>query len=74
MAYLASKVSPTTRLIMAFLTSQPEPKSAIDISNTVGCSYWTARDICNALVASGQLTVVMRGKSPHYTIAVQEVF
>ena len=73
MAYLASKVSPTTRLILAFLTGQPEPQSSIDISNTVGCSYWTARDICQSLVASGQLTVVMRGKSPHYTIRIQEV-
>jgi hypothetical protein len=74
MAYLASKVSPTTRLILAFLCGQPEPQSSIDISDGIGCSYWTARDICNTLVASGQLTVIMRGKSPHYFAAVKEVF
>ena len=72
MAYLASKVSPTTRLIVAFLTTTLQPQSSIDISDAVGCSYWTARDICNTLAASGQLTVVMRGKSPHFRIAVQE--
>ena len=73
MAYLASKVSPTTRLIRAFLLSKPEPQSSIDISNAVGASYWTVRDICKHLVASGQFTLIMRGKSPHYSIAVLEI-
>jgi hypothetical protein len=73
MAYIASKVSPTTRLILAFLASKSEPQSTIDISDAVGASYWTARDIYKDLVKSSHLTITMRGKSPHYSLAVQGV-
>jgi hypothetical protein len=69
MAYIASKISPTTRLIVAFLNSKDEPQSAIDISDGVGCSYWTAADIAKALVDAGELTVMMIGKSAHYALA-----
>ena len=68
MAFLATaKLSPTTRLILNHFEKNPKPQSAIDVSDAVGASYWTARELCQALVQQGHLQQTMRGKSPHYS-------
>jgi hypothetical protein len=64
-----SPLSPTARLIIAFLTNKPEPQSAINISEAVGATYWTARDLAQKLVAQGVLRITMVGKSPHCSLA-----
>jgi DNA-binding IclR family transcriptional regulator len=68
MAFLAtSKLSPTARLILNHFEKTPKPQSAIDVSDAIGASYWTARELCQALVQQGRLTMTKSGKSPHYS-------
>jgi DNA-binding IclR family transcriptional regulator len=68
MAFLATaRLSPTSRLILNHFEKNPKPQSAIDVSDAVGASYWTARELCQALVQQGHLKQTMRGKSPHYS-------
>ena len=68
MAFLATaKLSPTSRLILNHFEKNPKPQSAIDVSDAVGASYWTARELCQSLVEQGHLKQTMRGKSPHYS-------
>jgi hypothetical protein len=69
MAFLAiAKLSPTARLILSHLEKNPKPQSAIDISDAIGSSYWTIRDLCQALVQQGKLSLTLRGRSPHYSL------
>ncbi len=68
MAFLATaKLSPTSRLILNHFEKNPHPQSAIDVSDAIGASYWTARELCQALVQQGRLKQTMHGKSPHYS-------
>ena len=68
MAFLATaKLSPTSRLILNHFKKNPEPQSAIDVSDAIGASYWTARELCQSLVQQGHLKQTMLGKSPHYS-------
>ena len=68
MAFLATaKLSPTSRLILNHFEMHPKPQSAIDVSDAVGASYWTARELCQTLVQQGHLKQTMLGKSPHYS-------
>jgi hypothetical protein len=68
MAYKASELSPTARLVLVFLSSQQAAQSAIEISDGVGGSYWNTRTLCQKMVQSGHLQQTMIGTSPHYSI------
>jgi hypothetical protein len=68
MAYKASDLSPTARLVLVFLRSKQAAQSAIDISDGTGGSYWTVRTLCKEMVQSGHLQQTMIGTSPHYSI------
>jgi hypothetical protein len=73
LSYLASKLTPTARLVLGFLAVKEAPQSAIDVSDAIGASYWAARVILKELVESGHLAQSMVGKSPHYSITIATI-
>ncbi len=69
MAYKADRsMTPTARLLLIYLGNKREPQSAVEISDATCSSYWTIAELCKAMVAAGQLTRTMRGKSPQYSL------
>jgi hypothetical protein len=63
-------ISPTSKLIIKFLKERTTPQSAITISDEVGASYWTVRLLCKELVDVGLLILTLVGKSPHFSIPI----
>ena len=71
MAFIADRtISPTSKLIVNYLTGKSKPESLIQISDAVGASHWTSGVLCKSLVAMGHLTLTLVGKSPHYSVVV----
>jgi hypothetical protein len=63
-------ISPTSKLIMIYLTERTALQSVISISDAVGASYWTTRILCKELADAGLLNLTLVGKSPHYAVAI----
>jgi hypothetical protein len=73
MGYKSQKdTTPAKKMIVDFLASRPTPQSAIDISDAIGCTYWHSRNVVAGLVDQGRVIRIMVGKSPHYTLPVQQ--
>jgi len=68
MAVRRSAFSPSTRLILIYLSTANQPKSYFDISDGSSVSYWVTRTICRNLVKLGYAIETKQGQSPLFAL------